>query len=195
MPKRFPRDIQQESVEKLLAAIGVGRFLERRDRAIIMFLWDTGVRVTELCELKLADLDLEGTQAIIRDGKGEVDPNVSFGVRAKNLVEDWLEVRDERASCDCVLLNRSGKPLTRWGVQTMLSRRKAEVRVGGPCNPHAFRHGFAMTYLDNGGNIYSLQHLMGHASLNSTMVYLNPTDRRAHRDHRKASPGDHLTGL
>lgn len=150
------------------------------------------MRVGELCALQISALDFEENQAAVFNGKGEVDRNVSFGARARELLEEWLEIRAARATCECVFLNRSGKPLTRRGVRTMLYRRKAQVKLGGPCNPHAFRHGFAMDFLDNGGSIYNLQHLMGHSSLRSTEVYLNSTDKRAAKDHKKASPGDNL---
>lgn len=89
-------------------------------------------------------------------------------------------------------INRSGNPLTRWGIRVMLRRRQREAGVTGRCSPHAFRHGFAVAYLDNGGSIHNPQRLMGHATLRSTEVYLRSTDRRAQADHAKASPGDHL---
>ena len=165
LPRRYPRGIEAGDVEKLLATISAATRLDRCDRAIILFLWDTGVRADELCKLEMRDLDLEQQRALIRDGKGEKDRYVSFGLRAKELLLVWLEVRAEKAKCDYVFLNRSGKPFARRGVRTMLRQRQIEVKVDGPCNPHAFRHGFAMTFLDNGGNIYNLQHLMGHASL------------------------------
>jgi site-specific recombinase XerD len=188
----YPRNIEADEVEKLLAAVSGSTWMDRRDRAIILFLWDTGVRAEELCNLEMRDLDLTYRTALIRNGKGRKDRIVPFGFRAKEALESWLEVRSGRARCNRVFVNRSGKPFTRRGLQSMLRRRQKEAGISGPCNPHAFRHGFAVAYLDNGGSIHNLQRLMGHTTLRSTEVYLQSTDRRVREDHAKASPGDHL---
>ncbi len=192
LPKPYPRNIEADEVERLLTAVGDSTWMDKRDRAIILFLWDTGVRAEELCNLEMRDLDLSRGKALIRNGKGHKDRVVPFGVRVRGALESWLKVRSERAKCDTVFVNRSGEPLTRRGLQIMLRRRKREAGIAGPCNPHAFRHGFAVAYLDNGGSIHNLQRLMGHATLRSTEVYLQSTDRRVKADHAKASPGDHL---
>jgi site-specific recombinase XerD len=199
-PRAQPRRIEQEEVETLLAAIDGDTRQDERDRAIILFLWDTGVRVTELCDLEVRDLDLKRKRATIRKGKGDKGRTVRFGDRARELLTAWRETEEVwsrehgRADCGRVFVNRSGRPLTRRGVSQMLGRRQAYAGIEGPCNPHAFRHGFAVAYLDNGGNIHNLQHLMGHVSLRSTEPYLESTDERAEKDHAKASPGDHLNG-
>ena len=192
LPHRLPRNIEASKVEKLLITTRGSTWMDKRDRAIILFLWDTGVRADELCSLEMRDLDLVHRTALIRNGKGRKDRIVPFGLRAKEALESWLEIRSERARCDHVFVNRSGKPFTRRGLQSMLRRRQKEAGVSGPCNPHAFRHGFAVAYLDNGGSIHNLQRLMGHATLRSTEVYLQSTDKRVRADHAKASPGDHL---
>lgn len=196
-PRSHPRGIEEHEVEILLETIEGSR-LGKRDRAIVMFLWDTGVRVKELCQLDMRDLSLQKKKATIRNGKGDKDRNVSFGNRTVRLLTAWRETQEswlkkhDRTDCRRVFVNRSGRPLSRWGVAQMLDRRRAEAGIEGPCNPHAFRHGFAIAFLDNGGDIHNLQHLMGHISLRSTEPYLRSTDRRAARDHAKVSPGDHL---
>jgi site-specific recombinase XerD len=190
-PKPYPQGVTVATVEKLLQSIESDTFLSRRDRAIIVFLWDTGVRASELCNLSMRDLNMGRREVLIRNGKGDKDRHVPFGLVVQKILENWLEVRGE-ANCDRVFVNRCRNPLTRSGVYDLLRRRKNEVGVEEPCNPHAFRHGFAIEFLENGGNIHNLQNLMGHETLRSTEIYLKATDRRARRDHRKASPGDHL---
>jgi len=194
-PHRFPRYIEADEVDKMLDAIeDIDTWFGKRDRAVIMFLWDTGVRASELCGLEMRDLDLARRKAVIRNGKGEKDRSISFGLRAKEYLTAWLEVRDKRGETNCrnVFINQDGKPLKRRGLSSLLRRRAQKAGVEGPCNPHAFRHGFAMAFLDNGGHINNLQRLMGHATLRSTEVYVWSTDKRAHADHANASPGDHL---
>lgn len=186
-----PRGISKSEVEKLLSAIEPSTYLDHRDRAIVIFLWDTGVRASELCDLKIGDLEMCQGDALVEVGKRDKSRTLAFGQRARKLLSEWLDVRSE-AKCDRVFVNRCRKPLTRSGLYAMLKRRKEEVGIEDPCNPHAFRHGFAIDFLENGGNINNLRILMGHETLRSTEPYLKATDRRARRDHGKASPGDHL---
>ncbi len=192
LPHPYPRGIEKREVKRLLADIEPDTWLDRRDRAIILFLWDTGVRVSELCGLEMCDLKLKRRKAKIRNGKGKRDRTVCFGRRTQVLLVKWLKTRSDRAKCNYIFINRSGNPLRRRGLASMLNRRQVETGIEGPCNPHAFRHGFATAYLDNGGCIHNLQHLMGHVTLRSTERYLTSNDKRAKKDHKKVSPGDRL---
>jgi len=189
--KPYPRSIGPAAVERLLRCIDPETYVGRRDRAIIIFLWDTGIRVTELCDLKVSDLEVHQGSGLIRIGKGEKFRTLCFGQKARQLLKAWSDARGE-TNCERVFVSRCRNPMTRSGVYYMLRRRKEEVGIAGPCNPHAFRHGFAIEFLENGGNINNLRILLGHESLRSTEIYLKATDGRAHRDHEKASPGDHL---
>jgi site-specific recombinase XerD len=192
LPRPYPRGIEQEDVERLLTGIKPDTWLDKRDRTIILFLWDTGVRVSELCRLEVGDLRFQQRKALIRNGKEEKDRFIYFGRRTQVFVEEWLETRNDKAKCSRVFINRWGEPFTRRGITAILNRRQAQVGIEGACNPHAFRHGFATAYLDNYGCIHNLQNLMGHATLRLTEVYLKSTDKRAKTDPAEASPGDHL---
>ncbi|HDD24184.1 MAG TPA: hypothetical protein ENF52_01965 [Chloroflexi bacterium] len=191
LPRHYPRGIEADDVEELLAVVDTNSLLGKRDEAIILFLWDTGVRASELCELALDDLDMEQRRALIRNGKGNKSRYVPFGIRVREVLEKWLEARSSIAQCGRVFVSRWGRELTRRGLSILLRKygEKAGVSVH---NPHAFRHGFAVAYLNNGGGIHNLQLLMGHATLRSTEKYLWSTDRQAAADHAQASPGDHL---
>jgi len=139
------------------------------------------------------DLDLERGRVLIRNGKGEKDRYIVIGQRAQQALAEWLDVRLRNGKTPpYVFLNRCEEPLTRHGLAIMLRRRCQEAEVERPYNPHAFRHGFAVAYLNNGGKIHTLQRLMGHATLRSTEVYLWASDRDALEDHAQASPADNL---
>ena len=113
----------------------------------------------------------------------------------RNRARFWAGVRLRNGKTPShVFLNRSENQLTRRGLTSLLCRRCRKAGVEGPDNPHAFRHGFAVAFLENDGGIHNLQRLMGHASLGSTLLYLGSSDKLAERDHAKASPGDHLNG-
>ena len=193
LPRRIPRGIEPAAVTQILGALDASTWFGKRDQAIILFLWDTGVRASELCGLEVHDLDLERRRILIRNGKGGKDRFVPFAHRAQEALEEWLSVRKRNGkNFPHVFLNRCGDPLTRRGLTALLERRSRKAEVEGPYNPHAFRHGFAVAYLDNGGKIHNLQRLMGHATLRSTEVYLWASDRKVQADHAHASPADHL---
>jgi len=94
-----------------------------------------------------------------------------------------------------LFLNENGLPLTRSGVQQMLRRLGRAVGLtGARCSPHTFRHTFAKNYLLNGGDIFSLQKILGHSSLASVRVYLNLLNGDVKAQHQKFSPVDNLSG-
>jgi len=190
-PRRFPRFIEAENVKKLLRSIDADTWQDRRDRAVILFLYDTGVRASELCELQLSNLETERKRILLKNGKGGKDRYVPLGKQAMGLLTDWLQVRG-KANCGNVFIGRRGDKFQRRAITSLLRRRAKAAGIQGPIHPHAFRHGFAVAYLDNGGSIHNLQRLMGHATLRSTEIYLWSTDKRAQEDHEKASPGDNL---
>jgi len=189
--RRLPKATSMAVVEKLLKAVDTSTRLGKRDLAVILFLADTGVRAKELCNLVLADLDLENRMATIRDGKGEKDRTVAFGRRAARALSEWLAVRGD-LPLPHVFVSRSGAPLTTSGLRQVLYKYRDLAGVQSPVSPHRLRHGFATTYLNNGGKIHHLQHLMGLADIRTAEIYLHTTDDEARLDHEKASPVDNL---
>ncbi len=192
LPARQPRHILPDDVMRLLATTASGGWLDLRDRAIILILWDSGLRAGELCGLTLSNLDLGKGLVLIHSGKGEKDRWVALGNAARDALRDWLAAREGRATCDRLFIGQHGGPLTRHGLALMLRRRAKAAGIDRPIGPHTFRHGFAVAYLNNGGKIHNLRRLLGHTTLRSTEVYLSVADREAVADHAQASPGDHL---
>jgi len=192
LPARQPRHILPDDVMRLLATTAGGGWLDLRDRAIILMLWDSGLRAGELCGLTLSSLDLGKGLVLIRSGKGNKDRWVALGNAARDALRDWLDIRGERAACDRLFIGQHGGPLTRHGLALMLRRRAKAAGIVYPIGPHTFRHGFAVAYLNNGGKIHNLRRLLGHTTLRSTEVYLSVADHEAITDHAQASPGDHL---
>jgi site-specific recombinase XerD len=144
-----------------------------RDAAILGVLYVEGLRRSEVAALDLGDFD-PGTGALtVRAGKGNKQRVVYITNGAADALADWLAVRPEcQTSALFVTLGRStGKPLKTQGVARMLSRRKNAARVTGPCNPHAFRHGFAKAYLMTGGDLGTLSGLMGHSDMQVTKQF------------------------
>jgi site-specific recombinase XerD len=165
LPDTPPKAISVSDALKLLMATDeVGKPWEQaRNRAIVMFLFDTGCRVGGLVKLSLAKLDLAERIAIVEEKKGKwrfvflLPPTVEA-------METWLQVRSERHNVsqteEAVFASRNGSPLTRSGVARMLQRLSRVAGVEGPTNAHAFRHGFAISYLMNDGDLATLCDLL-----------------------------------
>lgn len=184
-----PKAIELSDLRRLLAATGMDRN-GVRDRAILLFLADTGCRAGGLLGLRPTDVDLEHGRAIIRE-KGDKTRMVPFTRFTAQMIRAWLAVRPPQATTlFCGLSDqRSATPLSMSGLQMILKRLKAKAGVTGRVNPHSFRHGFAREYLINGGDLATLAQLMGHTNVQVTAsFYAIFTMRELQEQHRQFSP-------
>jgi site-specific recombinase XerD len=170
-PKRGePKGISREDLRRLLRATAGDEPNQIRNHALITFLADTGCRVGGLVGLRIADLDLDAKTALVVE-KGEKPRRIFFSELTRAALQRWLAVRPQ-ASTDHVWIKFGdrgpGEVITTQGVREMLRRLKTSARVEGPCNPHAFRHGFAREYLLSGGDMGTLADILGHADIATT---------------------------
>lgn len=162
-----------------------------RNKAIILLLLDTGIRASELCNLSLDDIDLKMGTAKVR-GKGRMDHGrgkeriVYFSKATSKAIWRYLSERPE-TTFENVFLTQDGNPIARDRLYTMLKRIGKRAGVNG-VHPHRFRHTFAISFLRNGGDVYSLQRLLGHTSLDMVKRYLKIAESDAASAHRRASP-------
>lgn len=140
-----------------------------RDRAILAFLADSGCRAGGLLSLKLTDLDIEHRYAIVHE-KGDRTRKIFFTNTTARLLKQWLQERP-RLSNDVFCSMNTGEALTNSGLNQMLQRLKERAGVSGRVNPHSFRHAFARSYLQNGGDLVTLARLMGHQDITVTSDY------------------------
>jgi len=165
-----------------------------RDTAVILTLYDTGVRISELLGLSTDDLHFE--RGLIRVmGKGSKERFVPIGAKAMQAVNSYMrrERRPKHAGVRSIFLNRAGLPLTVSGVSirlAMLARQLESPREASA--PHAFRRGFAVEFLRNGGDVFTLQQIMGHSSLDMTRRYVTFLDDDLKAAHLRFSPVDRL---
>ncbi|WP_034352880.1 tyrosine-type recombinase/integrase [Deinococcus phoenicis] len=165
-----------------------------RDVALILTLFDTGVRLAEVIGLRVADLQPErGVFRVI--GKGNRERSVPVGVRAMTAVSTYMrrERKPRHAGVQHLFLNRSGQAMTRSCVSIRLCRlAEASGLPRAQVAPHAFRRGFAVEFLRNGGDVFTLQQILGHSSLEMTRRYVNFLDEDLKAAHLRFSPGDRL---
>jgi site-specific recombinase XerD len=194
IPRAHSDQIQpftMEQVEALLLATKRASY-PQRDEALILFLMDTGVRATELCSLKMRDVDLYACSAQVL-GKGNKRRTVCFGRRCARLLRGYLR-REFRQSDDPVFTSeRGGTALTRSGLLQLIHKtgKRAGIQVTR-CSPHTFRHTFAVEFLRAGGNVFTLQQLLGHTGLQITQRYVALAQADIQAQHRQFSPGDCL---
>ena len=167
-----------------------------RDKAIVMMLLDTGMRAGELCGLDIGDVDLETGQVRIRVRRGRPGPkggrerHVYLGMSARRALWLYLAQREDGETPSAPLFRtRTGRRF-RPDILRQLIAKLGERAGVKDCHPHRFRHTFAINYLRNGGDIFTLQRILGHSSLKMVKRYLHLAQVDIEEAHRRASPVD-----
>lgn len=170
-PPPRPRRVKARDVIKMLAAAAPGS-IGHRDRALIALAFDTGARCGGLARLKLSDMDLVLNRATVLEKRSKERP-IFWSHTAAQFLMRWMAVRPD--TCDYLFLNmrigREGEPLTPGGIGQIFRRLGRTADVRGFHNAHAFRHGFAVEFILNGGDIVTLAKLLGHDDVNITAAY------------------------
>ena len=194
VPRKVVETFSTEQVEAMLATCNGRSFNGIRLRAVILTLLDCGLRVSELCGLSLEDVSWdEGTLRVM--GKGSKERVVPFGEAARQALLSYVAKRGNIPGQGALFVTCYGDPTNRHEAHRLLAAagRKAGL-TGVRCSPHTFRHTFAVMYLRNGGDAFTLQKLLGHSDLAMTRRYCELSQADAIAKHRQASPGDRFLG-
>lgn len=178
--------ISRAEFERLMTSPSGVTIEDYRDRAILELLYSTGLRVSELCSLN-TDLDLSADEFSIR-GKGEKVRIVFLSQMAKDSIRRYLDERHkskQKISSDALFIAENGKRMYSRAVQRILKKRSIQAGITKKVTPHTIRHYFATDLLQNGADIRSVQIMLGHASINTTQVYTNLSDRHLKEVHKK----------
>jgi integrase/recombinase XerD len=197
VPQGLPKALSEEDVGALLAGVTGQDPLARRDRAILEVLYGTGMRISELVGLSLADLALD--EGLIRVfGKGAKERLVPIGSFGRSTLSDWLSPPGRpalvprrwarRGDAEAVFLNARGGRLSRQGAWGVVRHHAARVGLEGRLTPHVLRHSCATHMLDHGADIRVVQELLGHASIATTQVYTRVSSERLKRVYEQAHP-------
>lgn len=192
-PQRLMVTLTQEEYRRMLEMARKSAF-KHRDTAIVVTLFDTGLRLAEIAGLQLADVHFDdGYVRVI--GKGNKERMVPLGRMASEALERYIrKSRKPRFPfIENLFLNRAGQPLTSSGVAQVLAELANQAKIPrAHAAPHAFRRSFAVNYLRNGGDVFTLQHVMGHTTLDMTRRYVNLLPEDLSRVHAQVSPADRM---
>lgn len=190
LPKSLPSCLSIEEVESLLEQTRHSPF-PQRDTAIVETLYGCGLRVSELCGLKLVDLEFdEGFLKVF--GKGSKERWVPMGAMAIQALQEYLNherltLRKTRSEPH-VFLNCHGKKISRVSVWKMIKHFAAMAGIKVELSPHTFRHSFATHLLDNGADLRIVQELLGHANITTTQIYTHLSREFLFRTYRNFHP-------
>lgn len=166
-----------------------------RDRALIEFMYGSGLRVSELTGLDVGDLDCTHQMLRVRHGKGNKERVVPFGSKALDSLQRYWQLRSallqaagERSDAVAVFLNNRAGRLTPRGVRRVLTKYVKMARLDWNLHPHALRHAFATHLLADGADLRAIQELLGHASLSTTQRYTHASIRQLMEVYDKAHP-------
>lgn len=160
-----------------------------RNRAIILLMLDTGLRASELCDLKVEDIDNRNNRIYVRKGKGMKERVLPYSPRTGQMVWRYLAARKDTQPADPLFASKLNRSMTRTKLAEMFANIGRRAGVAG-FHPHRLRHTFAIQYLRNGGNAYTLQAMLGHSSLDMVKHYLRLAQTDVDTAHRRASPVD-----
>ena len=174
LPEHLPVVLTLEEIDRIEESIDLSKAEGARNRAIIEVLFSCGLRVSELVNMKLSDLYLEDRVLLVR-GKGKKERLVPVSNKAIADLKRWFFDRNlmkiKPGEDDYVFLSRRGAHLTRTMILIMVKRQAEEAGIKKTISPHTFRHSFATALLQGGADLRSIQAMLGHEKIDTTLVY------------------------
>jgi len=197
IPDRTVEYLDRQELERLFEAMDTSSLIGLRNRAIVEFLYSTGLRIGELVSLNRNQVNLERGEFQVR-GKGQKMRIVFLSDRAKEWITDYLNARDDgydplflnhrrarKKKEGAVEMHGEHRRLTAYTIQEMVRRTAFEAGIVKKVTPHVLRHSFATELLINGADIRSVQEMLGHASITTTQIYTHLTNKKLKEIHEK----------
>ena len=185
--KSIPDILSIEEVDKLLD-IEVLDHISARNKAMLELMYASGLRVTELINLKPNDVDLENN-TVRTMGKGKKERIIPIGDYATVAVKNYLyNYRPDNKKCDYLFLNNHYNQMTRQGFFKVMKKLLLEKGINIKLSPHTLRHAFASHMLSNGADLRTIQELLGHSNISTTEIYLYVNSKEIRKNYDNAHP-------
>ena len=183
----LPDTLTTAEIDRLIGSIDSSTTKGLRDRAILELLYSCGLRVSELCELRIGDLFF-GEGYIRVTGKGDKQRLVPISAMARERINLYLDYRKNRFRDEVLFLNNRGCKLTRVMIFTIIKQAAQRASIDKKISPHTFRHSFATHLLQGGASIRQVQELLGHENIVTTEIYTH-----LNTDHLRETLEEHLS--
>jgi integrase/recombinase XerD len=173
--RKLPDILNVEEISQMISSIDIKEKFGQRNKTIIEILYGTGIRVSELIELKISNIFFK--ENLIRVlGKGDKERFVPIGLKAKKSIIDYINndrkyQKIEESSNDILILSRYGKKITRHMIFTLIKNISKKSGITKKISPHTFRHSFASHLLKNGADLRTIQLILGHENITTTEIY------------------------
>lgn len=185
-----PDYLSPEEIDKIIVVAGADQRHGPRNRAILELLYGSGLRVSELINLRLPNIEFEAGFVRVT-GKGSKQRLVPLGGYSKRALEEYLESsQKERSGSGLTLVfpSRSGKPFSRAGIWKIIRNLVVKAEIRKKVTPHTFRHSFATHMIEGGADLRTLQEMLGHADISTTEIYTKIDRDYIVAEHRKHHP-------
>lgn len=194
LEKILPKFLYVEEIEKMFDCIDTSTPLGIRDNAILEFMYGTGVRVSELCNIEIDDIDYINKQVIVL-GKGNKERYLPLHNLIIDALEEYLrdartvlQTKNKKEISNKLFLNHHGGSLTPRGVRVILEHIVSEASENFHISPHMLRHSFASHLLNNGADLITVQELLGHENLSTTQIYTHISKEQIKREYMDKFP-------
>jgi integrase/recombinase XerD len=188
--KKIPEVLSKDEIEKLISAPDLSNKEGIRDKAILELLYSAGVRVSELVNMELTDINLE--EKIVRCfGKGSKERIVPVGDYLIDAVANYLDIRNtfiKKGYSPYLFVTRRGDKFTRMGIWKIVKNYAKKAGVTKDVYPHIFRHSFATHLLSGGADLRSVQEMLGHSDISTTQIYTHVDKSRLKKIHKQFHP-------
>lgn len=188
--KKLPNYLSIVEIEKILDKIDEESIFGIRDKCLFELLYSTGLRVSEVSNLKIDDINLIDKSIRVL-GKGNKERIVYFGNVAANLIHKYLQIRNEflkKGNIEYFFINNNGDKLSRQSIEHIINMIMKRSEINHKISPHTLRHTYATHLLDNGADLRSVQELLGHENLGTTEVYTHVSKDKLRSEYLKYHP-------
>lgn len=185
----LPELIYKDELQKILNYTPDGDF-SYRNKSIILLLYSSGVRVSELCNITMSSIDLENRYLVVI-GKGNKTRLAPFSKECKTCLDNYIHFernKKAKANCQFLLINKYGNKITPRSIENIISDISFKLFGNKKLHPHLFRHTYATNLLNNGADLRVVQELLGHSSLMTTQVYTHLANEEINNIYKISHP-------